>query len=146
MRLGRKGRQLGQLQISNMTRDMDLIRHLLILLEAKPGPELLKVSDIEAEGYSPSVIQYHLNLMYQAGLINGEDVRSSTSSRLIKVMPFDLTWQGHEFLEHIRDPEIWRQAKAGASRAGTASIEFIWGMAKVLLKNTIRQHTGLDIG
>lgn len=129
-----------------MKRDMDLIRRLLIVLEEKPGPELLRVADISAEGYSAGEIQYHLNLMFQAGLVNGEDVRSTTSSRLIKVMAFDLTWQGHEFLEAVRDPEIWREAKAGAARAGTASIEFIWGMAKVLLKNAIRQHTGLDVG
>lgn len=129
-----------------MRRDMDLIRHLLLVLEGKPGPEMVKVSEIEAEGYSPGEVQYHLNLMYQAGLLNGEDVRSSTSTRLIKVMPFDLTWQGHEFLEAVRDPEVWRQAKAGASRAGTAGIEFVWGLAKVLLRNAIRERTGLDMG
>lgn len=129
-----------------MKRHMDLVRHLLFVFEEKPGPEMMRVSDLTVEGYSPGEIQYHLNLMYQAGLVNGEDVRSTTSDRLIKVMPFDLTWQGHEFLEAVRDPEVWRQAKAGASRAGTAGIEFVWGMAKVLLKNAIRERTGLDIG
>ena len=124
---------------------MELIRHLLFVLADKAGPEILKVSEIEAEGYSPTEVQYHLNLMYQAGWINGEDVRSSTSDRLIKVMPFDLTWQGHEFLEAVRDPEIWRQAKSGASKAGTAGIEFIWGMATALLKNAIRERTGLNL-
>lgn len=128
-----------------MKRDMELIRHLLFVLADKPGPEMLKASEIEAEGYSPTEVQYHLNLMYQAGWINGEDVRSTTSDRLIKVMPFDLTWQGHEFLEAVRDPEIWRQAKSGASRAGTAGIEFIWGMATALLKNAIRERTGLNL-
>ncbi len=128
-----------------MKRDMDLIRHLLLTLESKPGPQLIKAEDIEAEGFSPTEVKYHLNLMFQAGLINGEDVRSSTSDRLIQVYPFDLTWQGHEFLETVRDPEIWRQAKTGASRAGTASIEFIWGVATSLLKNEIRQRTGLEI-
>lgn len=129
-----------------MKRDMDLIRHLLFVLVDKPGPEMLKVSEIAAEGYSPTEVQYHLNLMYQAGWINGEDVRSTTSTRLIKVIPFDLTWKGHEFLEAVRDPEIWRQAKSGASKAGTAGIEFIWGMATALLKNAVRERTGLDIG
>lgn len=129
-----------------MKRDMDLIRHLLLILADKRGPEMLKAEDIEAEGYSPTEVNYHLNLMFQAGLINGEDVRSTTSTRLIKVIPFDLTWQGHEFLEAVRDPEIWRQAKSGASKAGTAGIEFIWGMATALLKNAIRERTGLEIG
>lgn len=128
-----------------MKRNMDLIRHLLLYLEEKPDPSLVKAEDIVAEGFSAGEVQYHLNLMFQAGLINGEDVRSTTSARLISVLPFDLTWQGHEFLEAIRDPEIWRQAKAGASRAGTAGIDFIWSIAKALLRNAIRDRIGLDM-
>lgn len=129
-----------------MKRDMDLIRHLLLFLEEKPSPALVNADDIRIEGHNRTAIQYHLNLMYQAGLINGEDIRSRTSDRLISVLPFDLTWQGHEFLEAVRDPEIWRQAKAGASKAGTAGIEFVWEVAKTLLKKSIRDGLGVDVG
>lgn len=128
-----------------MKRDMDLIRHLLLFLDEKPDPSMIMAEDIPIEGFSRSEIQYHLNLMFQAGLLNGETVRSTTSDRLISVLPFDLTWQGHEFLESVRDPEIWRQAKSGASKAGTASIDFIWGVAKAILRNAIRDRIGFDI-
>ena len=128
-----------------MKRDMELVRELLLFLEDKPDPAHLEADRFPMPCRSPSEIQYHLNLLYQAGFLNGEPIKSSTSDRLIKVLPFDLTWQGHEFLETVRDPEIWRKAKAGAASVGTASIEFIWGMAKALITGAIKDKTGLDL-
>lgn len=129
-----------------MKRDMDLVRDLLLFLEKKSRPAYISQVDIPIEGHSASEIQYHLNLIYQAGFINGEPIKSTTSDRVISVLPFDLTWQGHEFLDTVRDPEIWRRAKAGAAAAGTASIDFIWSMAKALISSTIKDMTGLDVG
>lgn len=128
-----------------MKRDMELIREIMLFLEEKPGPAHLKAEEFPMQGRSGLEIQYHLNLLYQAGFLNGEPVKSSTSDRLIRVIPFDLTWEGHEFLEAVRDPEIWRRAKAGAASAGTASIQFIWGMAKALIINSIKEKTGFDL-
>lgn len=128
-----------------MKRDMDLVREILLFLEERNSPAGIKADSFPMRGHSVSTIQYHLNLIYQAGLINGEPIKSTTSDRIISVLPFDLTWQGHEFLDAVRDPEIWRRAKAGAASAGTASIEFIWGMAKSLISNAIKQKTGVDL-
>lgn len=126
-----------------MKRDMDLVRSLLLFLEARDDPSGIEAGDIRVGEATKTEVQYHLNLMFQAGLINGEPIRSTTSERLIYVIPFDLTWTGHEFLESVRDPEIWRQAKSGASKAGTASIEFIWGLAKAALTRVIAEQTGV---
>lgn len=128
-----------------MKRDMDLVRDILLFLEGRNSSAHVKSEAFPMEGRSASEIQYHLNLIYQAGFLNGEPIKSSTSERLISVLPFDLTWQGHEFLETVRDPEIWRKAKAGAASAGTASIQFIWGVAKALLNNAIKEKTGLEL-
>lgn len=129
-----------------MKRDMDLVRDILLFLEERNSPASIQPEMLPIEGRSGADIQYHLNLIYQAGFINGEPTKSSTSDRLISVLPFDLTWRGHEFLDTVRDPEIWRRAKAGAASAGTASIEFIWSMAKALIGSAIKEKTGLDLG
>lgn len=126
-----------------MKRDMDLVRSLLLFLEARDDPSGIEAADIRIGEATKTEVQYHLNLMFQAGLINGEPVRSTTSARLIYVIPFDLTWTGHEFLESVRDPEIWRQARSGASKAGTAGIDFIWGLAKAALTRAIADQTGV---
>jgi len=126
-------------------RDMDLVRDILLFLEEKADPAHIEPAAFPMADRSDSKIQYHLNLLYQAGFINGEPIKSSTSDRLIRIIPFDLTWQGHEFLETVRDPEIWRKAKAGAASAGGASIHFIFGMAKALITSAIKQKTGLEL-
>jgi hypothetical protein len=40
--------------------------------------------------------------MFEAGLINGEPVTSSTST-IYDVISFRLTWDGHEFLDNVKD-------------------------------------------
>ena len=89
-----------------MKRDIDLVRKLLIYLEEKPNGKIVK--DLELEGFLKGEVQYHLILMDQAGLINCErSVSSTTSDRVIRVYPFSLTWQGHEFLEASRSDTLW---------------------------------------
>ena len=60
-------------------------------------------------------------------------------------MDLELTWNGNEFLEAVRDPEVWRRTKEGAQRAGSASVEFIWEMAKAYGKHVIKERLGLDL-
>ena len=93
-----------------MKRNADLIRKLLIYLEEKPTDKI--VTDFEIDGHDKNEVMYHFILMDQAGLIRCErEVSSSTSDRVIKVYPFSLTWQGHEFLEASRNETIWNKAK-----------------------------------
>jgi hypothetical protein len=90
-----------------MQRDPDLIRALLLFFENRVEHSHVEVPRIE--GYEDETILYHLVLMYQAGLLACEPIRSSTSDRIIKVIPFDLTWDGHEFLDKIRSETVWRR-------------------------------------
>ncbi|MCK4752923.1 MAG: DUF2513 domain-containing protein, partial [Planctomycetes bacterium] len=89
-----------------MKRDFDLVRKLLIYFDEKPGPEHVEVPPIE--GYDELSIKYHTVLLHDAEFLRCEPVTSSSSNRVIYVIPFDLTWKGHEFLAKIRDDGIWR--------------------------------------
>ena len=101
-----------------MKRDFDLIRKLLLFFEEKPGPESVEVPPID--GYDVITIKYHLVLLYDGGLLRCEMVRSSTSDRVIYVIPFELTWDGHEFLEKIRDETTWRRILEKIKSSGGA--------------------------
>jgi len=90
-----------------MRRDFELIRKLLLFFEEKEGQKPVKVLSIE--GYDELTIKYHLVLLHDAGLLRCEPIRSSTSDRVIYVIPFELTWDGHEFLEKIRNETTWRK-------------------------------------
>jgi hypothetical protein len=45
-----------------------------------------------------------------------------------------LTWEGHEFLDDIRDPEIWRKTKDRAKSVAGAGLSLLWEIAKAEIK------------
>jgi len=127
-------------------RDMDLIRELALWLERKEDHALRKPEDIRIEDYGFDEIGHHLNLIYEAGLISGEVLRSkSTPDRIIQVWPFDLSWVGHEFIDSVRDPEIWAKTKEGTYAVGGFSLDLLKALAKGFLKKKLEQHTGVEI-
>jgi hypothetical protein len=107
-----------------MRRDLDLIRKLLIFFEEKRDARHVEVPPIE--GFSELEIKYHLVLMYEAGLLQREAIKSSTSDRVIYVIPFELTWEGHEFLVKVRNDGVWRRVKdAVASKGGSLAFSVV---------------------
>ncbi|MER9526648.1 DUF2513 domain-containing protein [Mesorhizobium sp. M0292] len=123
-----------------------MVREMLFALEAKPDFAMRKYKQITPEGRKPDDVGYALIKMYEAGFITGEVIRSkSTPDRLIEVIPFELTFKGHEFLDSIRDDEIWRKTKDGARKMGGAGIEFMWEMAKAYGKHVAKEKLGLEL-
>lgn len=118
-----------------MKRDLDLVRKILIHFEEKANDRMEESPIIE--GYEAAEIRYHLILMDEAGLLRCERVLStSTSSRVIRVYPFSLTWQGHEFLSAARNDSLWLRAKGIAvDKAGILSFELVKSILVHLAKN-----------
>ena len=73
---------------------MDLVRELLLYFEAKSDFRPVTTEAIAIAGYDSRAILYHVDIMYEAGFLSCEPVRSSTSDRLVKAIPFRLTWGG----------------------------------------------------
>lgn len=116
---------------------MDLVRKVLLALEAKPGPEA--VATVEVEGYDDLAIRYHLLLLAQAKLIDYEPEATSTG-RIIRVLAFNPSWQGYEFLDSVRDDGVWAKVKAQASDKGTA---LPFDVLKALAVEALKRLVGL---
>jgi hypothetical protein len=129
-----------------MRRDMGLIRELLLKLEAYEKP-IGSYADLRQDnesmavpGFTEEQIGYHLVQIDQSGFID------NNNKRLLNGIYFRcLTPKGHDFLDSIRDPDIWSKTKKGAEKVGNASIEFIWEIAKGYGKHLIKKKLGLDI-
>jgi hypothetical protein len=91
---------------------MDLIRKLLFAVEEKPDDNPAQTFSVD--GYDDDAIQYHLILMYEAGLISAEVHRTDTGRIAKLYFVFRLTWEGHEFLAAARDNTIWNTVKKHA--------------------------------
>lgn len=118
-----------------MKRDFDLVRKLLLFFDASDG-EPVEVPPIG--GYDTQAIKYHLVLLYDAGFLRCEPVNSRSGERLVYVLPFELTWAGHELLDTIRAPFVWDEVLATLQRVGlaSASIEIV----KQLAERAIRKR------
>ena len=90
-----------------MTRDMELIRELLLRLEEAPTG-FAGLSSLE--GRSDSEVGYNLHLLYQAGLVEGS-VTTSMGDDGPRISAQRLTWEGHDFLEAIKTPSVWRKVR-----------------------------------
>jgi hypothetical protein len=110
-----------------MQRNMDLVRMVLLRLEASPSG--WAPNDLGIKSFPPEQIGYHAHIMMQEGLIEGSDI-THTGSAGPTVLPTSLTWKGHEFLDLARDQERWNRAKAIIAKIGSAPIS-VW--MKVLM-------------
>lgn len=95
-----------------MKRDMELIRLLLMLHESGEKP-------VGLEGYSDREQLYNLVLMDEAGLIVAEFVGGNPECPEGATV-WRLTWDGHDFLDSIKEDGIWERAKANVLRPGMA--------------------------
>jgi hypothetical protein len=122
-----------------MKRDMDLIRALAQFLEDKPDDKPVEVPPIS--GYSELQIKQHLLLMHEAGLIRCERIRSTTDpERVIYVLAFGLSWQGHEFLDAARDETVWRKVTAEIKAKG---LSVTFAVLQTLLLEAVKKSAGL---
>lgn len=131
-----------------MRRNLDLIRSLLLRLEELHDRPFATWTipygdeDLAVEGHSPGEIAHALQLMVEAGLIETEGSGFSADGSLLFQR---LSWQGCEYLDDVRDPEVWRRTKEGASKIGGASLSFVWEMAKAYGKHVAKERLGLDL-
>lgn len=115
-----------------MQRNMDLVRMILLRMERKASGSA--PSDLGIMGYSPQEVGYHAHIMMQEGLIDGFDITSRESEHP-EVLPMNLTWKGHEFLDLARDQERWNRAKTIIAKVGSAPLS-IW--TKVLSDHLLK--------
>lgn len=91
-----------------MKRDMELVRNILLAIEEQYIDVALY--DLEVEGYDFKTIAYHCKILYYAELIN--DYKGLFAvNELQNFGVGSLTWEGHEFLDKIRDDTVWGKTK-----------------------------------
>lgn len=127
---------------------MDLVRSLLLEMEGGKTffclltKEQAENCGAEAnEDLSQSQVnirEHHLWLIRGAGLATFEGVTEGWYLRHI-------TWSGHDFIDSIRDDQIWRATKEGAKRAGGFTFEIMTAIAKGLITENIRKISGVEI-
>lgn len=133
-----------------MKRNMDLARQILIDIEE--GKKAFDVSSSEKRGMlglplegGPSAsdadtLAGHLDLLEDGGFIEIQ-ARLLGGAYMVK----GLSWKGHDFLDSVRDPEIWEKTKSGALQAGGWTFDLVKDLAKGYAKKKIEDMTGVQL-
>jgi Hypothetical protein (DUF2513) len=103
-----------------MKRDMDLVRKILFVMEDDDWYLSFGEGHLpQVEGYSEEQIQYHMQIMAQAGLLHLEsyEIDAGAPGQTIKMKSYSLSWDGHEFLAAARNDTFWNRAKAEMAKA-----------------------------
>ena len=111
-----------------MKRDMDLVREILLKVEATKG---FKVGwELEIQGRDQDEVAEHVLILGDARLLE------VTEPAFQQVFTNRLTWAGHEFLEASRDPETWNKVMATIREKG---VGMSFDLVMQLLKELARQ-------
>jgi len=109
-----------------MKRDMDLVRNILLRLEN--SDKIRNGAAVLSDLADDSLVQGHLELLEDAGYLEQKNWKPHPEGVTMR-MGWRITWAGHEFLDTVRDPEIWRKTKAGAEKLGSWTIKLLADMA-----------------
>ena len=119
-----------------MKRDLDLVRQILLQIEALPAgpPAQYRASEIE-----DPVLLAHFELVLASGLVNGKISRSQ-SSRGDVISISGLTWEGHEWIETVRQDSVWNETTSTLlERRGALTYE----LTRVVADRILRRRLGL---
>ena len=120
-----------------MKRDMDLVRTILLYVEENARLnqiEYIAMSEIadaypEVSQFDQEDLDYHHKILVEAGYLT--EVRAATGDGSDLGL---LTWEGHEFLDKVRDPKIWRTTKSKAKAVGSWSVSILGEIAAATIK------------
>jgi hypothetical protein len=103
-----------------MTRDMELIREILVKIQNRDDAQLAPLS---IEGYRPEVVARHLELLHDAGLL--EALKSHGLSADFPIFAVkDLTWSGHDLASALANDSVWQSIKNTFSKKELAGLTF----------------------
>ncbi|SEQ65202.1 DUF2513 domain-containing protein [Basfia succiniciproducens] len=113
-----------------MKRNWDLIRKILLKLEEKAdSTSWLENTDIK--GYDSHTVSYHYKLLKTAGIIEAIEISTMEEESYAAL---SLTWQGHEFLDKIRNDNVWNKVKSTVqSKSLDLSLDVIKQVATAII-------------
>jgi Hypothetical protein (DUF2513) len=123
-----------------MKRDMELIRHLMLEVESQDSD--FQYASLQKMGYTEAQIDYHLQLLIEEGLIDGEVIPLHGSPDIsMTIVISKLSWKGHEFLDNARNESVWKETmKTVKEKGGSVAV----GVLIQLLASEAKKHLGLS--
>ena len=116
-----------------MKRNLDLIRHILLVTE-NSNVSRLDIGKYVANEYSLSEVRYHVLLLEDSGYLQVKEISPCKGVHPEYVVE-RLTSKGHDFLDTIRNDDIFDKTKNKlASTIGVTTLEIVKDVAISFIK------------
>ncbi len=124
--------------------DQDYLKKLLETCEAAPAP-IFDIEELKAAGVDFDTDQFvlHMSILNDLGVVERDDrepgfglVRGADGHISWAVLPLRLTAQGHQFIEALRNKEVWATLKRDFK---DASVHTLLDVSKKLLEGYARK-------
>lgn len=124
----------------------DCIRDFLLYFEANTHlNEDMSYEDINhfeiKTSYSSDDIIYTIQKLNEANYLKAKFYYASDSVYNLSVS--SITWEGHKFLDTIRDDKVWKNTKSVISKFSSVSVTIVEKVASTVLTNLISKQMGL---
>ena len=131
-----------------MKLDHDLVRCVLLATEASEN--ITGINEDELLGYlekhgsynDRNSIAYTVSKLKEANFITG-NVRWANNSPAW-IVAGNLTYEGHKFLDNIRDDKVWKDTKTILSRFSSVSLSFVSSVASNVISQLIQKQLGFN--
>lgn len=117
----------------------DCMRHILLEIEDTPFQQQISLNHLHSalSKYSQDEIDYALIKLHEAGFINARI--DTYLSGAYNITIYDISYNGHQFLDNIRSNKVWNTTKKVASDIGSTSVQAITQIATGVISEIIRQ-------
>ena len=131
-----------------MKLDPNCIRKVLLFLEREQ--KMLSSGHIQRivaremaeneafQEYSIEDVLYTAEKLMEAGFITASHKWNTQTDHLLVIT--GITYQGHQFLETVRDNKVWGQTKKIAAKVGSFSVKTLASVAEGIVTGLINQH------
>lgn len=122
-----------------MILDRDCVRDLLLTIESDGFNNTLFLEkiceDSRMKSYSNETVTYAIQKLKEANYINASILIADGAPYLVSVS--SLTWEGHNFLDNVRDPSIWEKVKSKSSKLTSVSLPLLAELGLSFVKEQI---------
>lgn len=127
-----------------MKLDMDCVRDILLACEDSNhtfSPITTEdITDIYGGKWDSQSIKYTVSKMSEGGLITATILNDGCPIDQQEVAIFSITWNGHQFLEQVRDDKRWSGVKTVLSAIRNYSLSAISSVAEGMTSAAINAY------
>lgn len=111
----------------------DCVRECMLYLEENLDMKSrINLVGVHLKGYSDDDVLYSFIKLSEAGFINGKPQPAGNNPAYIFITT-SITYEGHKFIDSVRDDKVWSATKKISSKVASVSINILTDIATNVL-------------